>query len=84
MYDSSGEWLKLISVLEVQVQHSDDPFVKTELLHRIAALYEESLNEPGLAFDTFARAVQVDSSNEQSLDPWSALGASPSAGRRDR
>jgi tetratricopeptide (TPR) repeat protein len=75
VYDSSGEWLKLISVLEVQVQHSDDPFVKTELLHRIAALYEESLHEPGLAFDTFARAVQVDSSNEQSLGSLERLGS---------
>ena len=67
VYDSSSEWAKLISVLEVQVAHCDDSFAKAELLHRIAALYEESLNEHGLAFDTFARAVQVDSSNEQSL-----------------
>lgn len=67
VYDSSGEWLKLISVLEVQVAHSDDPYVKTELLHRIAGLFEESLNEPALAFDVFARAVKADSTNEQSL-----------------
>lgn len=67
VFDSSGEWSKLISVLEVQVAYCEDSYAKTELLHRIAGLYEESLNEHGLAFDTFARAVQVDSSNEQSL-----------------
>jgi tetratricopeptide (TPR) repeat protein len=76
VYESAGEWLKLISVLEVQVTHSDDSFAQTELLHRIATLYEESMNEPKLAFDTYARAVQVDSSNEQSLGSLERLASS--------
>lgn len=73
IYESTGQWLKLISVLEVQVLHCDDAFAKSDLLHRIAALYEESLNEHGLAFDTFARAVQVDSTNEESLSSLERL-----------
>ena len=36
---------KLVSVLEVQVRFSQDPFNRVELLHRIAALYEESLSD---------------------------------------
>src|SRR6185436_2570478 len=38
IYDAIGEWQKLISVLEVQVRASDDPYQKVELLHRIARL----------------------------------------------
>ncbi len=67
VYESIGEWGKLISVLEVQQRATDDPFVRVELLHRIARLYEESLVDPVHAFETYARAVGVDSQNEDSL-----------------
>jgi tetratricopeptide (TPR) repeat protein len=67
VYEAMGEWLKLISVLEVQVRASDDAFARVELLHRIARLYEESLGDHPHAFDTYARAIGVDSQNEESL-----------------
>jgi len=67
VYDATGEYQKLISVLEVQVRFSDDPFAKVELLHRIARLYEESLGDHARAFETYARAIGVDSQNEESL-----------------
>jgi tetratricopeptide (TPR) repeat protein len=85
VYDSMGEWSKLISVLEVEVRFSDDPFAKVELLHRVARLYEESLNDPAAAFETYSRAVEADSQNEESLsaierlasliDRWPAVAA---------
>jgi golgin subfamily B member 1 len=67
VYDAIGEHQKLISVLEVQVRFADDGFAKVDLLHRVARLYEESLGEHSRAFETYARAVQVDSQNEESL-----------------
>ena len=67
IYDATSEWLKLISVLEVQVTAAEDPFSKVELLHRIARLYEEALNDHASAFDTYARAVTFDITNEDSL-----------------
>jgi tetratricopeptide (TPR) repeat protein len=67
IYDATGEWNKLISVLEVQVKAADDPYQKVELLHRIARLYEEMLQDHNSAFDTYARAVQQDIANEESL-----------------
>ncbi len=60
VYDAMGEWQRLVSVLEVQVRHAEEPYSKVELLHRIARLYEESLNDPSSAFSTYARAVQGD------------------------
>jgi tetratricopeptide (TPR) repeat protein len=67
VYESMGEYAKLISVFEVQAHASEDPFARVELLHRIARLYEESLSDHARAFDTYARAVSVDGQNEESL-----------------
>jgi tetratricopeptide (TPR) repeat protein len=67
VYDAMGDYPRLISVLEVTVRFAEDPFQKVELLHRIARLYEESLGDHGRAFDTYARAVSVDSQNEETL-----------------
>ena len=67
VYDAMGEWLRLVSVLEVQVRFADDAYAKVELLHRVARLFEESLGDLPSAFSTYARAVQVDSQNEESL-----------------
>jgi tetratricopeptide (TPR) repeat protein len=67
VYEGASDWPKLISVHEVQVQHSTDPFQKVELLHRIARLYEDALDNHGSAFDTHARALALDNGNEQTL-----------------
>jgi tetratricopeptide (TPR) repeat protein len=67
VYDAMGEWPRLVSVLEVQVRFTDDPYAKVDLLHRIARLYEENLQDHANAFGTYARAVGVDSANEESL-----------------
>jgi tetratricopeptide (TPR) repeat protein/outer membrane biosynthesis protein TonB len=67
VYESMGEYAKLISVFEVQAAASDDAFTRVELLHRIARLYEENLSDHARAFETYARAVGVDSQNEESL-----------------
>jgi golgin subfamily B member 1 len=67
IYEAAGDWGKLIRVLEVQVRRDSDPFRKVEVLHRIAGLQEDALADPGAAFDTYARALPADVSNEQTL-----------------
>lgn len=67
IYDASGEWQRLISVLEVQVKAAEDPFSKVELLHRVARLHEEALGDHASAFETYSRAVTFDITNEDSL-----------------
>jgi tetratricopeptide (TPR) repeat protein len=67
IYDATGEWNKLISVLEVQVKAAEDPYQKVELLHRIARHQEEMLQAHVASFETYARAVQADIANEESL-----------------
>lgn len=67
VYESIGEYQKLIGVLEVQVANADDAFTKVELLHRIASLYEEGLLSHDKAFEVYSRAVRADSTNSDSL-----------------
>lgn len=73
VYDAMGEWQRLISVLEVQVEAADDSFAQVDLLHRVARLYEENLGDHQSAFDTYARAVQADSQNYESLEALERL-----------
>ena len=67
IYDATGEWQKLISVLEVQLKAADEGYAKVELCHRIARLHEEMLTDHRSAFETYARAVTFDITNEDSL-----------------
>ncbi|HWO10789.1 MAG TPA: tetratricopeptide repeat protein, partial [Polyangiaceae bacterium] len=56
-----------------QATFTDDPFHRVELLHRIAGLYEERIGDPNGAFDWYARAVKIDSRNEDSLGAFERL-----------
>jgi tetratricopeptide (TPR) repeat protein len=67
VYDAMGEHAKLIGALEVQARFAEDPFAQVDLLHRIARSYESNLGDTDRAFDSYARAVAVDSANEDSL-----------------
>lgn len=67
VYEAASDWPKLISVHEVQVAHATDPFQQVDLLHRIAHLYEDALENHASAFDTYARALSLDNGNETTL-----------------
>ena len=73
IYDATGEWKRLVSVLEVQVKGADDAFAKVDLLHRVARLEEEMLSDHNAAFAVYARAVPFDVSNEESLASFERL-----------
>ncbi|HEY0483245.1 MAG TPA: tetratricopeptide repeat protein, partial [Kofleriaceae bacterium] len=67
IYETSGEFPKLVDVLEVMVAHNDDPLARVDLLHRIARLHEQMIGNTGAAFDAYARALRDDSGNVQTL-----------------
>jgi tetratricopeptide (TPR) repeat protein len=70
LYESAGEWRKLIATHEVEIAKAEDPFRQVELLHRVAELYErpDKLNEPENAFNAFAKAFRIDPMNEHTLE----------------
>ncbi|HEX3477210.1 MAG TPA: tetratricopeptide repeat protein, partial [Kofleriaceae bacterium] len=67
IYETTGEFAKLVDVLEVMVAHNDDPMARVELLHRIARLHEQMIGNAHAAFDAYARALRDDSGNQQTL-----------------
>lgn len=67
VYEAASDWQRLIAVHEVQVHHAGDPFTQVDLLHRIARLYEDALENHASAFDTYARALALDNGNESTL-----------------
>ena len=75
IYDASGEYVKLVDVLEVMVAHNDDPLGRVDLLHRIAGLHEQMIGNAPAAFDAFARALRDDSGNQLTLGHIERLAA---------
>ncbi len=78
VYDAMAEWEKLVSALSVQARFTEDAFQRVELLHRIAALHEDRIGDPSGAFEWYARAVKVDSRNEESLGAFERLASATS------
>ena len=68
IYESAFEWERLIDLLEVMIKHSDDPYRTVELLHRIAGLNEQQLDNDPAAFSAFSRALQTDSNDDDALN----------------
>ncbi|HEU0033618.1 MAG TPA: tetratricopeptide repeat protein [Kofleriaceae bacterium] len=67
IYEHSGEYPKLVDVLEVMVTHNEDPIARVELLHRIAMLHEQMIGNADAAFDAYSRALRDDSGNQLTL-----------------
>ncbi|MEO8551555.1 MAG: tetratricopeptide repeat protein, partial [Kofleriaceae bacterium] len=67
IYETTGEFAKLVDVLEVMVAHNEDPLARVELLHRMATLHEQMIGNSHAAFDAYARALRDDSGNALTL-----------------
>ncbi len=73
IYQSQSEFQKLIGVHEIQARHANAPERRAELLHRMAELYEVALDDPGSAFQCFARALAEDPANEATQEQLERL-----------
>jgi tetratricopeptide (TPR) repeat protein len=67
IYEASGEYAKLVEVLEVIIAHTEDPLARVDLLHRTTAIHEQQLDQPRDAFAALARALKDDNANELTL-----------------
>jgi tetratricopeptide (TPR) repeat protein len=75
VYESMGDPARLIAALEVQVRHAADAYHRVELLQRIARLEEDNVGDHAAAFETYARAVDVDPTNDETLGQYERLAA---------
>ncbi|MFO0652556.1 MAG: hypothetical protein U0326_40445 [Polyangiales bacterium] len=64
---------RVVDVLEVQLAHAEDDVRRVELLHRIADIQEQVLDQPPAALDALARAVPSDPLNEHTLTNFERL-----------
>ena len=85
IYETAGEYAKLVDVLEVMVAHNEDPLARVELLHRIAQLHEQMIGNAHAAFDAYARALarRLAATSSRSVTS-SASPRSPARGSRSR
>ncbi len=67
IYEGTADYTRLVSVLEVQVKHADDDLQRVELLHRVARIHDDQLNDPNKSFDTYARALAYNNAEEGTL-----------------
>jgi tetratricopeptide (TPR) repeat protein len=63
IYETAGEWDRVVAVYEVMVAATEDPVRKTELLAKIADIHERRLAAFDNAFDAYTRALRVDPTN---------------------
>lgn len=64
IYESAGEWDRVIAVYEVMAANSDDVVRTVELLSRIAEIEERRLSHQNAAFDVYGRALRIDPTNQ--------------------
>ncbi len=64
IYESAGEWDRVVAVYEVMAAHAEEPERRIDLLTRIAEIEERRLSHQGAAFEAYGRALHVDPSNQ--------------------
>ena len=75
IYESAGEWDRVIAVYEVMQANSDDAVRTVELLSRIAEIEERRLSHQNAAFDVYGRALRIDPTNQDVLAHLERLAA---------
>ncbi|MEO8213020.1 MAG: hypothetical protein ABI560_07500, partial [Myxococcales bacterium] len=64
IYESAGEWDRVVAVYEVMAKHAETPQRQVELLIGIAEIEERRLSHQSAAFEAYGRALHVDASNQ--------------------
>ena len=75
IYESAGEWDRVIAVYEVMQAQAEEPPRKVELLGRMAEIEERRLSHQNAAFDIYGRALRVDPTNQDVLVQLDRLAA---------
>ncbi|MEE9384726.1 MAG: tetratricopeptide repeat protein [Nannocystaceae bacterium] len=72
-YRDLAAWPKLIELYEVVIKHSDDPVVRVERLHQIAAICEGQLSAFDDAFGAYARILAIEPRDELAMEHMERL-----------
>ncbi len=75
LYRMQGNWDRLLSVQEVQVEHQKDPVERVVMMHRLAEIAEDKAADHARAFSWMQRAVLEDPSHDHSIGEVERLSA---------
>ncbi len=75
LYRMQGNWDRLLSVQEVQVEHQNDPIERVVMMHRLAEIAEDKADDHGRAFQWMQKALLEDPSHDHSLGEAERLSA---------
>ncbi|MEM7434679.1 MAG: tetratricopeptide repeat protein [Myxococcota bacterium] len=75
LYRMQGNWDRLITVQEVQVEHQEDPIERVVMMHRLAEIAEDKTDDHGRAFQWMQKALLEDPSHDHSLGEAERLSA---------
>ena len=75
LYRMQGNWDRLLSIQEVQVEHQSDPIERVVMMHRLAEIAEDKADDHGRAFQWMQKAVLEDPSHDHSLGEAERLSA---------
>lgn len=75
LYRMQGDWGRLLSVQEVQVEHQSDPIERVVMMHRLAEIAEDKVDDHGRAFQWMQKALLEDPSHDHSLGEAERLSA---------
>jgi tetratricopeptide (TPR) repeat protein len=67
IYSDTGEWQRLIDVIDIMIGAEEDPRRRVELQHRVAELYETQGDDPDRAFDRYSIALTDDPTDSETL-----------------
>lgn len=73
LYSAENEFEKLVKIIERRAELADDAGVRLVMLHRIAALHEEQLDNVGDAIAAYKNVLSVDDTDGQALDALERL-----------
>ena len=76
-----GRVQELVKIVERRAELSEDTGVRLVLLHRVAALYDEVLNDPPAAITAYRNVLGVDDTDLSALDALERLYANANDGR---
>src|SRR5690606_17383388 len=68
-----GRFEELVEVIERRAQLADEPGIRLVLLHRIAALHEDELDQPAEAIAAYKNVLGVNDADRQALDALERL-----------
>lgn len=59
IYETKGDWAKLVDALEVSVRFMEDPQDQIDAITKMGEIYADQLGNPAGAFDVYCRAMKA-------------------------